>query len=378
MRKKKTNAPKKNVSFSQFGNYNLLFEYFITRGLEQNYVRPPEITKRTMELGNRNSPDFVCSPFKFTLGCFLEAIEAGADTIVQVGGIVACRLKYYGSLQEKIIRDLGHDITFVNLAKASREDPKSFLALFRQINPEFSLPRLLRTGVTVVAMLEALDRIQAVVSGNVGFELHDGDYDREFRRFTQRLRESPNNVFSVYRIYRDTKKKMAAIPVDIPEHPLRIALIGEYYTVMDDYSSHNIEKKMAKYGMRVERWMNVSNTVLHYSAPKRRRVIRDYVQYDMGVTTTSNIGFALECAKKGFDGIIQLKSFGCTPEIDAMPVLRNISADYDVPVLFFSFDCQNADTGIETRLEAFYDMIRLKKEAQAEGERSPASAPSLT
>ena len=46
----------------------------------------------------------------------------------------------YGALQEKIIRDLGYDITFVNLAKASREDPKSFLALFRQINPEFSLP----------------------------------------------------------------------------------------------------------------------------------------------------------------------------------------------------------------------------------------------
>ncbi|MBQ6164534.1 MAG: hypothetical protein IJK23_08675 [Clostridia bacterium] len=364
MKKKKQNEPKRNVSFSQFGSYNLLFEYFITHGLEQNYVRPPEITKRTMELGNRNSPDFVCSPFKFTLGCFLEAIEAGADTIVQVGGVVACRLKYYGSMQKKIIEDLGYDIRFVNLAEASREDPRSFLALFRKINPDFSLVKILRTGITVVAMLEALDRVQLTVSKNAGFELRDGDFDREFRRFCGRLLKSPNDPISVYRIYRETKKNMRAIPTDVPEHPLRIAVIGEYYTVMDDYSSHNIEKKMAKYGMRVERWMNVSHTLLHYSAPKRRKIIRDYVQYDMGVTTTSNVGFALECAKKGFDGIIQLKSFGCTPEIDAMPVLRSISSDYDIPILFFSFDCQNADTGIETRLEAFYDMIRLKKEAQ--------------
>ncbi|MBQ6018707.1 MAG: hypothetical protein IJL26_00880 [Clostridia bacterium] len=358
----KKNAAKKKVSFSQFGNYNVLFEYFVRHGLEQEYVVPPAITKHTMELGNRNSPDFVCSPFKFTLGCFLEAIEAGADTIVQVGGVVACRLKYYGSLQKKIIRDLGYDITFVNLAEANREHPASFLALIRQLNPAYSLRKILRTGATVLAMLEALDRTQARLIENVGFEVNDGEYDRVFRRFLQDLREADNNVFAVLKIYRRTKKAMEQIPVDLPSDPLRVAVIGEYYTVMDDYSSHNIEKKAAKYGMRVERWMNVSNTLVHYSAPKRRKVIRDYVTYDMGVTTTSNIGFALTCAKQGFDGIIHLKSFGCTPEIDAMPVLRNISADYDVPILFFSFDCQNADTGIETRLEAFYDMIRMKKE----------------
>ena len=358
----KQNAAKKKVSFSQFGHYNVLFEYFITHGLEQEYVVPPAITKHTMELGNRNSPDFVCSPFKFTLGCFLEAIEAGADTIVQVGGVVACRLKYYGSLQERIIRDLGYDITFVNLAKAEREHPKTFLTLFRQINPDCSLLKILRTGVTVLAMLEALDRTQARLNKNVGFELTDGDYDRAFRHFLNELKHAKNNVFSVLKIYRRTKKEMEAIPVNRPEDPIRIAMIGEYYTVMDDYSSHNIEKKMAKYGMYVERWMNVSNTLVHYSIPKRRRAIREYVKYDMGVTTTSNIGFALDCARRGFDGIIHLKSFGCTPEIDAMPVLRNISSDYGVPILFFSFDCQNADTGIETRLEAFYDMIKMKKQ----------------
>ena len=363
---KKNNAPKKKVSFSQFGHYNVLFEYFITHGLGQEYVVPPAITKRTMELGNRNSPDFVCSPFKFTLGCFLEAIEAGADTIVQVGGVVSCRLKYYGSLQEKIIKDLGYDITFVNLAKADREHPKSFLSLIRELNPDFSMAKLLHTGVTVIAMLEALDRTQSRLNKYVGFETEDGAYDRAFRKFLNNLRTSKNNVFSVLKIYNGTKKEMQAIPVDMPENPIRIAMIGEYYTVMDDYSSHNIEKKMAKYGMYVERWMNVSNTLIHYSAPKRRKVIRDYVKYDMGVTTTSNVGFALQCAKRGFDGVIHLKSFGCTPEIDAMPVLRNICSDYDVPILFFSFDCQNADTGIETRLEAFYDMIRMKKEKEGE------------
>lgn len=361
----KNKLPKKKVSVPQFGSYNVLFEYLIKHGLDAEYVVPPEITKRTMELGNRNSPDYVCAPFKFTLGCFLEALEAGADTLLEVGGIVACRLKYYGSLQEQIINQMGYkDITFVNLGKGDPNHPETLLKLLKLINPHPNYLHLAQTGITVVTMLQKLDLIQNYVSKNVGFEIHDGDFDKEFAKFINKLRNCPNNVFAVNKIYNETLENMKAIPIDKPEHPLRVAIIGEYYTVMDDFSSHNIEKKMAKFGVEVDRWLNVSHTLIGYSAPKYRADNTDYVKYDLGVTTTSNIRFALKCAKAGYDGIIHMKSFGCTPEIDSMPVLRNISADYDVPILFFSFDCQNAEAGIETRLEAFYDMINLKQEAK--------------
>lgn len=57
------------------------------------------------------------------------------------------------------------------------------------------------------------------------------------------------------------------------------------------------------------------------------------------------------------------KSAGCTPEIDIMPVLQNISSDYKVPILYLSYDSQTSDTGLDTRLEAFYDMIQMRKKA---------------
>ena len=75
------------------------------------------------------------------------------------------------------------------------------------------------------------------------------------------------------------------------------------------------------------------------------------------------IDLALSWAKKSYDGIIHVKSFGCTPETDAIPVLQNISRDYKIPILYFSFDTQTSETGIRTRLEAFYDMIVMRKEA---------------
>ena len=123
--------------------------------------------------------------------------------------------------------------------------------------------------------------------------------------------------------------------------------------------------------------------------------IRDLCQYDMGPTSTANIWYARECAERGYDGLVHIKSAGCTPEIDVMPVLQNISADHKIhvhpavdlhphtgqlllqlqigkgvhggiehisadhkiPVLYLTYDAQTSDVGLMTRLEAFYDMI---------------------
>ena len=37
-----------------------------------------------------------------------------------------------------------------------------------------------------------------------------------------------------------------AIPKNKPAHPLRVGVVGEYFTIMDPYSNHEIEKKLAQ------------------------------------------------------------------------------------------------------------------------------------
>jgi len=46
-----------------------------------------------------------------------------------------------------------------------------------------------------------------------------------------------------------------------------------------------------------------------------------------------------------------------------MPIVAKVSEDYKIPVLYFSFDSQTSETGIKTRIEAFYDMLSMKKAA---------------
>lgn len=44
-----------------------------------------------------------------------------------------------------------------------------------------------------------------------------------------------------------------------------------------------------------------------------------------------------------------------------MSALHKISKDFEFPIIYFSFDAQSSETGLKTRLEAFYDMLTMKK-----------------
>jgi len=62
------------------GSYGVPVYFLLTHILKNEIVKPKEISTRTLELGSKYSPDFVCTPFKYTLGTMIESLEDGADT----------------------------------------------------------------------------------------------------------------------------------------------------------------------------------------------------------------------------------------------------------------------------------------------------------
>ncbi|MDO5540920.1 MAG: hypothetical protein Q4F83_12780 [Eubacteriales bacterium] len=351
---------RKHVAFPRFSHYNLCIKYFVEQALDAEYIMQPPMTNRTMEIGSHYSPDSVCTPFKTSLGSMVDALEAGADTLVMTLGF--CRLGYYGELQEKILRELGYEFDFVNLSEYSTGNPKDYLKALRKIAPKASMAKMTRVGVETLKMLSCLDEIEAEYYKNCGFELHHGDFKQVWNQFLAEM-ETAENLHEIEAAFKTVKKEFSAIPVNKPEHPLRVGVIGEYYTAVDAFSNLNLEQKLADMGVEVHRWMNVTNRNLHYHGKNLSVEIKDYCKYEMGPTSTANIWCAKYYASHGFDGIIHAKSAGCTPEIDIMPVLQNISSDYKIPTLYLSYDSQTSDTGLDTRLEAFYDMIQMRKKA---------------
>ena len=352
-------AAVKNISFPRYAEYNCAFKYIVEQALGCKYVMPPALTKRTMELGTRYSPDFVCTPFKTILGSMMEALEAGADTLLMTHGL--CRLGYYGELLEQILRDLGYQFDFINLSDYDMSKKKEYIKIVRRFNPKVNPARFLAEFMEGLRMVEYLDEITNEYYQNCGFDATNGDYKRAYRNFLTAMYTAQSRS-DVETGYRTAKQAMQAVPLDKPRRPLRVGVVGEFYTVMDAFSNLEVEQKLADMRVEIHRWMNVTNQFLRYNGQKNMHVkIRDLCQYEMGPTATANIWWARECAERGFDGIIHIKSASCTPEIDVMPVLQNISADYKIPVLYLTYDAQTSDVGLMTRLEAFYDMIAMRK-----------------
>jgi len=132
---------------------------------------------------------------------------------------------------------------------------------------------------------------------------------------------------------------------------------------MEPHSSYFIEKELAKMKIEVKRFTNVSYLLYEkkFQTKKMLREIPKYCTYKLGADGMDNVYRSKYLIENGYDGIIHIKPFGCTPEIGAIPIIRKVCANYKMPVLFFSFDSETSDTGIKTRLEAFYDMLIERK-----------------
>lgn len=347
------------VTFPQLGNYNIAFEYIFNYGMGLEYVKPPKMTDKTLEIGSKYSPDSVCVPFKFMLGNYIESIEKGAKILVSVGGV--CILGYYGELHEQIIRDLGYNVRFVNFAQSRFAKPSSWYDKFKALNPDMSLVKIGEVLPIAIKMIEYIDIAEDYLRSNLGFEVEEGSFDKIFDNYLEGMRNVKNRK-ELKQHHKKYMKLFEEVKVNKPQNPLKVAIVGEYYTIMQPFSNHFMEKWLANKGIEVKRWMNLTNSIIDRPEKEVKKHINNYAKYDMGATSMYTIGTALKCAKKGYDGIIHIKSAGCMPEIDTMTVLQNISKDYKIPILYISFDSQTSDIGLETRLEAFYDMIMMRKE----------------
>lgn len=351
----------KKIAFPRYAEYNCAMKYLAEHGLDAAYILQPALTRRTEELGAKNSPDFVCTPFKTCLGSMIEALESGADTLVMSHGL--CRLGYYGELMEQILRDLGYTFDFVNLAQYSGSK-KGWLQALKRIDPKVNPAKLALAYQDTARMVEHLDEITAEYYENCGFEAAPGGaYKKAYRRFLTAMYTADSKA-EIEAGYRQAKEAFHQIPLEKPVRPLRVGIVGEFYTAMDAFSNLEVEQKLADMGVEVHRWMNVTHQFLKYNAFKNLRVnIKDLCTYEMGPTSTANLWYAQECARQGFDGLVHIKSANCTPEIDIMPVLQAISAEHKLPILYLTYDSQTSDVGLMTRLEAFYDMIQARKKA---------------
>jgi len=349
------------ISFPHLGNYYIAISYLIKKLTKQEVLVPPKITKKTIELGSKYSPEFVCVPFKYNLGNYIESLEQDANIILQAGG--GCRYGYYAELQEKILRDLGYKFEFINFMENNKISIKKIYKFSKKLNKRLNIFNFTYYLLNAFIIILIIDKYENKLRLNMGFELEEGTHEKTHKELLKELQKDIS-LLKLIKINNKYSKKFNDIEIYKPNNHLKVCLVGELYSLMEPYSSNNIEKKLIKKNIEIKR-----QTTLTYLLIKKKFLLKKhikegkkYLKYHIGADGTESVVLSYKCAKEKYDGIIHIKSFGCTPEINAMNIMNIISQEEKIPIIYFSFDSQDSEVAVNTRIEAFYDMIQSKKE----------------
>jgi len=357
------NNMKKIISFPHMGSYYIPIKYLMQKMTDYEVRLAPPITKKTLELGSKYAPDFVCIPFKYNLGNYIEAAEKGANVFAQTGG--GCRFGYYYEPQSDILKRLGFKFDFHYLSEEGGKLTigSVYRALKEMNGGKLSKLKFLYHGLITINLIRYIDKLEQITRENVGFEVKKKSFEKVHKEMIKSFSET-SGLFNLKRRYKKVKKQLKKLEVNKPEDCLKVGIIGELFLVMEPFSNFNIEKELAKMGVEVHR--ETTLTYLLFSKPRnRKKLLRQtegYLKKVLSGDAIDNVAHAKEMCEHGIDGIIHIKPFACIPEVGAIPIIDKIVHDHDVPAIYLSFDSQTSEEGIRTRLEAFYDMINMRKE----------------
>jgi predicted nucleotide-binding protein (sugar kinase/HSP70/actin superfamily) len=337
--------------------YKKLFELF-----GHEVILPPRPTQKTIELGVKYSPEFICFPFKIILGSYLESIAAGAEVVVTSGGIGACRAGYFGALSEQILQQLGYNIKILVFDSFFSEFP-SFYRQAREIRNHKSLLQTLNNIQIALNLLFALDKYQKKINRIRPYEDIWGSCNQKWREI-QELLGSSNNLTELKLNMKRADSIIAEIAVSPKDNILKVGLLGEIYMVMEGAMNNELEDKLAALGVEVTRYRYISHWLKNAVRPNRQILKKAdrYLKYCIGGHERENIGYMIQYKEMGFDGIIHLLPFGCMPEMVTQTIIPELMKDLDLPILSLSLDEQTGWVNNQVRVEAFIDLLRNRKE----------------
>ncbi|HHV78594.1 MAG TPA: 2-hydroxyglutaryl-CoA dehydratase [Firmicutes bacterium] len=133
-----------------------------------------------------------------------------------------------------------------------------------------------------------------------------------------------------------------------------IGVLGYPYLVEDDYVNMGLLNKLRSLGARVVKLGKVGERELTRFDREFEKQVFWY--YSDRVVKT---GFYL-CRNKLVDGLIHLTAFGCGPDAIADKLLELEAKTDKIPYLTISVDECTGEAGIQTRVEAFVDMLTRK------------------
>jgi len=390
------------VSFPRMGRDTHLVLQYIFDKLGIEHITPPPTSERTMRLGIKYSPETICLPLKLNLGNYIEALEKGANVLIHAGGCGPCRFGFYGHLAELILREeFDYDFEFKIVEPPGAQGVQVFADFFRYFCPGkiapiflpvtgratanaarfFDQPWIELLGLTlhdrmlwrlIAAMFSkkrAFDVIEKKSLEVRCYEATRGDTTRAHAKAREWI-DDADTPEEIEEARQESLKLFSQIDLDYSRDVLRVGLVGEFFILLEPFINFNIEEWLGDRNIFIERgayasdWIapDYDNEVGGISYDKLVRSANPYLKFRVGGEGIATVGHTILCAKRGFDGVIHMMPFTCMPETVAKQILPSVSHEQNIPILSLVIDEQTGKAGIETRLEAFIDLMKNRRQ----------------
>ncbi|NLY43464.1 MAG: hypothetical protein GX066_05765 [Clostridiaceae bacterium] len=187
---------------------------------------------------------------------------------------------------------------------------------------------------------------------------------RYFTQDTRLIKAAFNKAMEAQKYYLKSIKQ-GKLPSELLENQkfvspvkadLRIALIGHVYNLYDKYISMDILSKLKKQGIEVITPEQLEDAKIEEQANRmNKKMFWSFGKRLLGATL---------CLKdrKDIDGIIFIMSFGCGVDAFISDLCeRRIRRETGIPFFLLTIDEHSGEAGVNTRIEAFLDMIRWRR-----------------
>lgn len=359
---------KLNVTFPHLGSSYLAVKS-IMDSLEIPYIIPVLNNKNSMDTGCEGSPEEICLPFKLMLGNLINAAQKGADTVIIPGSCGPCRFGEYCEVLENLLVSKGFDLDFIVIDNPAEIGKREFISRISKITKVSSKSKFEKlnaalNGYKIIKLVEKLDSYAKYLSG---YEINPGECLNIIKNCKADALNS-KSANAMINIFNKNINMLKNIKIDKNKNPLKIAIIGEIYTIIEPYSNMNIEEKLMQHGVSVVRRITplwwLKDTLLSpigLNSIKINKAAEKYIPYAIGGYSRECIGETVLASKEGCDGAIQIFPMGCMPEIVSKSILPTVSRDLKIPVMSLIMDEITGEAGYDTRIEAFIDLLERRK-----------------
>ncbi len=358
------------LGFPRMGTSALALKTLFT-GIGAQVELGPSLSSRTISLGVRYSPEFICTPYKYILGNMIEMLEAGADTLLYMDGAELCRNSSYTQMMNDALHDLGYKFRLVSTAVFEKGGVFALPRFLAQFMDSFSRKEVIRQIFRGIQKMNILDEIERRVQFLRPRELIRGSVEKLWEEALQRLEEVAE-IEALKAIRDDLLQKLGGVEVDPARQPVKIGTTGEYYAVLEPFFNHDIERTLGRLGAEVHRslmlgdWVQAT-MILEALGIHKSEVVeaaRPYLRWNIGGEGQVTVGQSVLHAQRGFDGMVELLPFTCLPEITVLNILPRLSREQHIPIMPFILDEQSGQAGMQTRLEAFVDLLYRRRAGQ--------------